>query len=411
MARKLGLLFILLFTGTAVAQQVLPVSTENILVFIEPFADQGLDHSQAWLNQGLPGFLRSGLQETPHVRPYLIPAFDARLLDRPHKLQDLIWKSVFHRQVNYGYETYLILGGFDYLEGKLTVRMDLLSLENTRVWAHFEDTLSYPELLSWKDRLPTWVVTQLRLARDASATAPAGLPSLTVDTPTSRPKTSLKDQLTTLFSAGQEQTTADLSKPVAEQSRLKLGVQLEKLWHDITYDPYLAEIHDIHSRRLQYEPDSIQITFRVSYRINPRILDEIEYFSKTRSGLVEQTESFQGHTFMDLGYIDADFTKELAGGDWRIVPVITMGPEGYTGRRVFYHSFPNPIEPPGKNYYNQGQFKQLLMAIPGVDALRIFAQDRQEDYEYSVTVGYDELKKLDKIQVKFIREQDLVNQL
>jgi len=88
-----------------------------------------------------------------------------------------------------------------------------------------------------------------------------------------------------------------------------------------------------------------------------------------------------------------------------------MGPEKLPYRRVFYHSFPRPIDSPGKYYYNQGKFKQLLLAIPGVDALRIFAQEVQQVYEYSIVVGYDEIDRLDKIQVKFVSEQDLAGNL
>jgi len=144
------------------------------------------------------------------------------------------------------------------------------------------------------------------------------------------------------------------------------------------------------------------VSFKVSYRINPRILDEIEHFTRTRSGLIEKTESFEEHAFMDLGYIDAEFTKQIAGGDWRIVPIITMGTEFSGHKRTFYHSFPRPIASPGDHYYNNGEFKQLLMAIPGVDAMRIFAQEIQQVYEYSIVVGYDEIKQLDKIQINLL---------
>ena len=153
------------------------------------------------------------------------------------------------------------------------------------------------------------------------------------------------------------------------------------------------------------------ISFKVSYRINPRILDEIEHFSETRSGLVEKTESFGGHSFMDLGYIDAEFTKAVAGGDWRIVPIVTMGPQRYANRRVFYHSYPRPVHAPSENYTNRGEFKQLLMAIPGVNALRIFVQGDQQNYQYSIVVGYNEIEYLDKIQVTFVPEQDLAGRL
>jgi len=410
MIRKYSLLIAVLLLATLQAQEVLPVSTDNILIFIEPFTDQGVDPSQTWLSQGLPGFLQSTLSETEHLQPYQIGTFNSDLIDRPHKLQSLIWKSVFHRRVDPAYETYLILGSFAYLEGQLTLRLDLLTLKNTHVLAHYENTFAYTKLLSWKTEPGEWVKTQLRLAQAPKMAGAPTLPALS-DAVAPAPRGSLQDQLTTLFNTKQEQATADLSPEIKLQSRQKLGHQLESLWHDIAYDPYLAKIHDIHTLRLQYEPDSVRITFKVSYRINPRILDEIEYFSATRAGKQAQSASFEGHTFMDLGYIDADFTNELAGGDWRIVPIITMGPPAYPQRRVFYYSFPNPIDPPGTFYYNQGKFKQLLIAIPGVSALRIFAQEAQEDYEYSLTVGYDEIGQLDKIQVKFVHEQDLSDQL
>ncbi|NQV16360.1 hypothetical protein HQ531_12940 [bacterium] len=398
-----------LVLGNTWAQEVVPVSKENILVFVEPFEDQGPDMGQEWLRQGLPGFIKSTLSDTEHLQTYIIPNFKATLVDRPHKLQDLIWKSVFQRELDSDYETYLILGSYSYIEGQLTIRMDLLSLKNTRILGHFENSLSYTKLLTWKDGLGDWVLAQLRLA-DSPTQSSTRLP-VPSDGITPVPGVALSDQLTTLFDTKQRNETENLKKKFKQQSMMKLGTQLENLWHDITYDPYLAKIHDIHTLRMQYEPDSVLVSFKVSYRVNPRILDEIEHFSKTRAGLVEQTESFEGHAFMDLGYIDADFTRKVAGGDWRIVPIVTMGPEDYSGRRVFYHSYPRPIESPGEFYYNKGKFKQLLLAIPGVDAMRIFTQEMQQVYEYSIVVGYDEIKQLDKIKVKFVAEQDLASQL
>ncbi len=411
MSKKLILLIVLaLLMGNVYSQKVLPVSKENILVFVEPFEDHGPDKGQGWLVQGLPGFLKSGLADKEQLYTYIIPDLKAGLIDRPHRLQDVIWKSVFQKRVDPDYETYLILGSYSYLEGQITIRMDLLSLKNTRVLGHFEKTLPYTKLLTWKKGLGEWVLTQMRLADDPNQPLSAKGPVLDGDI-APLPGIALSDQLTTLFDTKQRNETEDLRAKYEHQTRLKLGNQLETLWHDIAYDPYLANIHDIHTLRLQYEPDSVRVSFKVSYRINPRILDEIEHFSQTRSGLVEKTESFEEHAFMDLGYIDADFTREIAGGDWRIVPIISMGPEDFPGRRVFYHSFPRPIESPGKYYTNQGKFKQLLLAIPGVDALRIFAQEIQEVYQYSIVVGYDEIKKLDKIQVKFVAEQDLAEKL
>ncbi len=399
----LGLMAIGIF-----AQSVLPISKATTLVFVEPFENLGPDKGQEWLSKGFPGFIRSSLSETEQLETYLIPDFQVELVDRPHRLQDMIWKSVFQKRVDPQYKTYLILGNYSFLEGQITVRMDLLSLGNTHVLAHFEKTLSYTKLLTWKEGMGEWVLSQLQIVEKS-----AGKQSLTPlpDGITPVPGVSISKQLTTLFDKREQNESDDLKRRYERQSRLKLGSQLEGLWHTIAYDPYLAKIYDIQTSRLQYEPDSVLVSFKVSYRINPRILDEIEHFSKTRSGLVVKTESFEEHAFMDLGYIDADFTSELAGGDWRMVPVISMGPDSYPKQRVFYHSYPRPITPPGENYYNQGNFKQLLLAVPGVDALRIFAQENNQTYEYSIVVGYDEMKKLDKIKVRFVAEQDLLNQL
>jgi len=398
-----------LLLGTVAAQETLPYSKEHILIFIEPFEDHGSDTSQAWLKQGLPGFLKTSLSETDQLYAYVIPDFDASLVDRPHRLQDLIWKSVFKKEVDPAYETYLLLGSYSYLEGEISIRMDFLSLKNTQIIDRFEKKLSYAKLLNWKDTLAEWVLTQLSLRENST-----GISSKTlIQTKGSvfMPGVPLNEQLGELFNQQQRHETEDLKQRYEQQSKLKLGSQLERLWYDITYDPYLAQIHDINTLRLQYEPDSVLINFKVSYRINPRILDEIEYFSRTRSGLIEKTESFEEHAFMDLGYIDAEFTKQIAGGDWRIVPIVTLGGESAPERRTFYHSYPQPIESPGEHYYNMGRFKQLLLAIPGVDALRIFAQEVEQVYEYSIVVGYDEIRQLEKIQVRFVPEQDLAKRL
>ncbi len=411
MNKKLFLIILLgLLVGNAISQEFLPVSKQNMLVFIEPFEDHSPRAGQGWLKQGLPGFLKSSLSDADYLHPYIAPDFESNLIDRPHKLQDLLWKSVFQKRVDPGYETYLVLGSFVYVEGTLTVRMDLLSLHNTQILAHFEDELPYTKLLTWKGEMGEWVLENMRLLDDPKSPTSSSQ-KIPTNSTTPLPGIALKQQLTTLFDSQKSNESEDLQRKYEQQSRMKLGVQLEKLWHDIAYDPYLANIHDINTLRLQAEPDSVLVTFKVGYRINPRILDEIEHFSKTRSGLVGKTESFEGHAFMDLGYIDAAFTKEIAGGDWRIVPIVTMGSEKVDNRRVFYHSFPRPIESPGEYYYNQGKFKQLLLAIPGVDAMRIFAQEEKQVYEYSIVVGYDEIKKLDKIQVKFVSEQDLTSQL
>jgi len=410
MFKKLILITLLGFmVGSIYAQSVLPLSKENVLIFVEPFENMGLDKGQGWLTQGLPGFVKSTLADTDHLGTYLIPDFQVELVDRPHRLQDMIWKSVFQKRVDPDYETYLLLGSYVYAENQITVRMDLLSLGNTRVLAHFENTLPYTKLLSWKESMGDWVMTQLRLV-DTPSSSKNSLPMLPDDV-TPVPGISIKEQLTTLFDTRKRNESEDLKHKYQQQSRLKLGSQLEGLWHTIAYDPYLADIYDIQTLRQQYEPDSVRVSFKVSYRINPRILDEIEHFSNTRSGLVVKTESFEEHAFMDLGYIDAEFAAGVASGDWRMVPIISMGPERYANQRIFYHSFPRPITSPGEHYYNQGNFKQLLLAIPGVDALRIFAQEVQQDYEYSIIVGYDEMKSLDKIQVRFVTEQDLANQL
>ncbi len=411
MNKKLVLIIIIAFMSSGLhAQEVLPHSTQNILVFVEPFENYSPGAEQAWLKQGLPGFIKSGLADTDHLHAYTIPDFQNDLVDRPHKLQDLIWKSVFQKRVDSRYETYLVLGSYTYLEGSLTLRMDLLSLRDTRVLASFENEIPYTKLLTRKGELNDWILANLKLIDSPELTGKSKT-KMTGRDATPLPGIALRDQLTSLFDTKKKNESEDLQRKYEHQSRMKLGAQLEALWHDIAYDPYLANIHDIHTLRLQAEPDSVLVTFKVGYRINPRILDEIEHFSKTRAGLVGKTESFEGHAFMDLGYIDADFTREIAGGDWRIVPIITMGPAKLRNRRVFYHSFPRPIEPPGEYYYNQGKFKQLLLAIPGVDALRIFAQEVQQVYEYSIVVGYDEIGNLDKIQVKFVAEQDLANKL
>ena len=411
MHKKLMLVIVFgLLVAPAFSQEYLPVSRDNILVFVEPFENHSPRAEQSWLQQGLPGFIKSGLSEAQYLHAYSIPDFQTALVDRPHKLQDLIWKSVFQRTVDPSYDSYLVLGSFRYIEGQLSVRMDLLSLKNTRVLAHFEDEIDYTKLLTWKQEMSQWILSNLHLIDEpATSSAPDIKKSKQDIAPL--PGVAIRDQLTRLFDSKNKNESEDLQRKYEQQSRMKLGAQLEALWHDIAFDPYLANIHDIKTLRLQAEPDSVLVKFKIGYRINPRILDEIEHFSQTRAGLVGKTESFEGHSFMDLGYIDAAFTREVAGGDWRIVPIITMGPENLPYRRVFYHSFPRPIESPGDYYYNQGKFKQLLMAIPGVDALRIFAQEEQQVYEYSIVVGYNEIERLDKIQVKFVAEQDLVAKL
>lgn len=411
MNKKLTIVLLILFlgAGTLFAQNDLPYSKESILLFIEPFEDRGPDPSQSWLAKGLPRFITSSLSDKKDLYPYPIIDFHAGLLDRPHRLQDLIWKSVFKKEVDPEYETYLLLGEYAYLDGQVSIRMQLLTLKNTRVISKFENSLDYAELLSWKEELGTWVLAQLRLSQEGKLKGK--VPRTVSQDATPMPGVPFNERLTQLFNKKQKKEVEDFQQKYEKQSMTKLGTQLEQLWYDIAYDPYLAKIQDLHTLRLQHEPDSVLVNFKVSYRINPRILDEIEHFSRTRAGLVEKTEDFEEHAFMDLGYIDAEFTEKIAGGEWRIVPIITMGTESLPERRTFYHSFPRPIDPPGEFHYNMGEFRQLLMAIPGVNSMRIYAQERKQIYEYSLVVGLDEIERLGKIQVKFVAEQDLAKKL
>jgi len=191
------------------------------------------------------------------------------------------------------------------------------------------------------------------------------------------------------------------------QSKAELGSQLERLWHDVAFDPYQAEIHDIHAQRYQHSPDSVLVTFKVTYRINPRILDEIRHFSKTRAAEIEKATEYKGHTFMDLGYTDQAFVDELTSGEWRLTPIISIGPPNYPQRRIFYHSDPMPIDPPTMWHTNVGGFRQLIMGLPGVNALRIYTMEEESTYTYQTQVGYDEMPILDKISVRFVLEKDL----
>ena len=394
-----------LFSIPGAGKDLPPVSHDQVLIFVQPFENLSPRAYQPWLSNGLPGFVDNGIDQSSTLEIYRITPKDVGLLDRPHRLERLIWKEVFDLPVDNRYETYLLIGNYSYIDGELEIRMELMSLRDTRTLARYAKTFEYTKLLAQKDALGKWVHDQITLpgqersVSEAVSSQPNRLGSLPGIAKRKRPALHAE--------RGQAAIEQELPPVYAKQEAQQLGTQVEKLWQDIAYDPYLAEIQDLKTLRLQAEPDSVLVTFNVAYRVNPRILDEIEHFSRTRADQVESSSSFQGHTFMDLGYIDEDFVHSIAAGDWRMVPIISMGPKGFKGRRVFYHSFPRPLEPPSVRHINQGQFEQLLLAVPGVNSMRIFAREASSIYPYEIIVGLNELKGLDKIQVKFVAEQDL----
>lgn len=318
--------------------------------------------------------------------------------------------ETFGREVDERYDTYLVRGSFSHLDEHLEVTIELYFMKTL----HKADQLNlkdrYAQLKNWKVLMGDWLLERL----ERSSTVHTDLISADAFFPAKTPRvteTSLRGKLETLMERKSRSSSADLYGTYQQQSYEEMGSQLERLWHDVAFDPYLAEIHDIKAQRDRMEPDSVLIDFLVTYRINPRILDEIRHFTKSTPAVTTQEDKVQSHLFMDLGYTDQAFVEELAQGDWRLTPIVSVGPENYPGRRIFYHAEPRPIDPPTVYHLNNGQFKQLIMGLPGVNALRIYTLEESATYRYRTKVAYEEMPLLDKISVRFVLERDLHRQL
>ncbi len=403
-------LLLLLPARCILAAEELPFATDHILVFIEPFVDQGPDTTQPWLEEGLSTFLRSALADERKLDAYSVPVQNAELYAQPHRLQDQIWADLFQREVDPAYDTYLVRGSYSLVDERLAVTVELYFLKSMHLADRLQLQDRYAQVSKWKALMGTWLIQRLATSSSVNTEVLAAEDFFPARS-RHKPAADLQGKLEQILERKSRQSTTELFEEYERQSDEELGNQLERLWHDVAFDPYVATIHDIDAQRDREEPDSVQLTFQVTYAINPRILDEIHYFSRTRGAEISQEGVYQGYRFMDLGYTDQEFIHALAEGHWRLTPVITLGPENYPARRVLYHSDPMPIKPPSVYHHNQGQFHQLLMGLPGVNSLRIYTREEESTYRYTVRLGHTEMPFMDKIRVRFVLEKDLVRNL
>ena len=405
------LLILTVATAGILAQPAqVPFGTDHILVFIEPFRDLGPDTTQPWLEDGLRTFLTDGLADKRKVDVYPSTHYPEEWYQQPHRLQEAIWSATFERPVDERFETYLVRGTYSLVDEHLTVNMELYFLKNM----HRADQLTlkdrYAQVGKWKRLLGDWLEQRIQTRRSVRTEVLSAQDFFPAEKrqPVS---TDLKQRLGSMLERKSRQNSTELFDEYQRQSRTALGSELERLWHDVAFDPYLAEIHNIHAERDRMEPDSVTVTFQVTYRINPRILDEINHFAGKKASLSQASGEYQGHVFMDLGYTDQEFIDHVADGTWRLTPIVTVGPPNYPERRIFYHSDPQPIRPPTRYHHSSGQFRQLLVGLAGVNALRIYTMEESSTYEYSTRVGHAEMPMLDKITVHFVLEKDLHRKL
>ena len=98
-------------------------------------------------------------------------------------------------------------------------------------------------------------------------------------------------------------------------------------------------------------------------------------------------------------------------GDWRAVPLVTMGKETYPHQRLFYHTPADIALKETADRQNMGLFKQLLVALPGVNVVRFYTIPDETTIRYTTTIGRNERQNLDKISVNFVRENQILDYL
>lgn len=386
----------------------IPFSRNQTVVLLAPISDQTPQQSPAWLAGGLTSFIKDNLTQIQNLQVLNIKPLEANWLAKPELLRQHVWRDNFGIQPQNGYDIYIVAGNFGYNQDLVNLHLDLYYLRLGYKLDEFEMSDRYTHLLQWKDKLGEWARETMGLSLsgrqfgrplDAASVEYFGEPNRTVTADIYRVKP-------TPFNA--DSLAGGLYAD--QRNREQRSQMLRELWRNILFDPYLAQIHDISTKPNPFTADSLIVSFQVTYLVNPRIANILTAFGKTNQGLSDKTGKFQRSTFIDLDY-DLDFVKELMRGDWRAVPLVTMGKETYTHQRLFYHTPADIALKETADRQNMGLFKQLLVALPGVNVVRFYTIPDETTIRYTTTIGRNERQNLDKISVNFVRENQILDYL
>lgn len=389
-------------------KQTIPFKRSQTVVLLAPMTDQTPQQSPAWLGSGLSGFIKDNLTQIQNLQVLNIKPIESGWLSQPDLLRQHIWRDNFGALPQNGYDIYIITGDFGYNQDLVNLHLDLYYLRLGYKLDEFDFSDKYTHLLEWKGKLGEWARETMGLSLsgrqfgrplDAASVEYFGEPNRTVTadiyrvTPTPFNADSMGGGL-----------YAD------QRNREQRSQMLRELWRNILFDPYLAQIHDITTKPNPYTADSLIVSFQVTYVVNPRIANILTAFGKTNKGLSDITGNYQRSTFIDLDY-NLDFVRELMRGDWRAVPLVAMGKEDYPHQRLFYHTPADVTLKETPDRQNMGLFKQLLVALPGVNVVRFYTIPDETTVRYTTTIGRNERKNLDKISVNFVRENQILDYL
>lgn len=386
----------------------IPFNRNQTVVFLAPISDQTPQQSPAWLAGGLTSFIKDNLTQIQNLQVLNVKSIDASWLAKSDLLRQHIWRDNFGIPPQNGYDIYIITGNFGYGEDLVNLHLDLYYLRLGYKLDEFKMSDKYTHLLQWKDKLGEWVRETMGLSLsgrqfgrplDAASVEYFGEPNRTTTADIYRVKP-------TPFNA--DSLAGGLFAD--QRNREQRSQMLRELWRNILFDPYLAQIHDISTKPSPYTADSLIVSFQVTYVVNPRIANILTAFGKTNKGLSDITVNYQRSTFIDLDY-DLVFVQELMRGDWRAVPLVSMGKDAYPHQRLFYHTPADIALKATPDRQNMGLFKQLLVALPGVNVVRFYTIPDETTIRYTTTIGRNERKNLDKISVNFVRENQILDYL
>lgn len=400
--------FLLSLTAFANPGANLPFSRTETVVLLAPVVDETPVQSPQWLAGGLSAFIKDNLKPIHNLKVLNIQPLEPAWLADPAELRRQIWENNFQTQPLQGYDIYLITGKFGYRQDMVNVHLDLWYVRLGYKLDEFDFSDKYTHLLNWKGKLGDW-------AREAMGISLSGHP---FGRPLDAASVDYFDSKTTgtpadIYQMSPTPYDADSlggGLYADQRNREQRSRMLRELWRNVLFDPYLAQIHDIRTKPSPYSPDSLIVSFQVTYVVNPRIANILAAFGRTNKGETKITGEFQSSTFIDLDY-NLHFVRELMRGDWRAVPLVTIGKENYPHRRVFFHTPADIAIPNTRNRRNMGIFTQMLVALPGVNTVRFYTISRETTVAYQTTIGRNERKYLDKVSVNFVRENQILDYL
>ncbi|MCF7798087.1 MAG: hypothetical protein K9N11_00010 [Lentisphaeria bacterium] len=400
--------FLLSITAFADPGANLPFKRTETVVLLAPMVDETPVQSPQWLADGLSAFLRDNLKPIHNLKVLTVRPVAADWLTNPAELRNRIWQANFNSKPLPGYDIYLITGKFGYRQDLVNVHLDLWYLRLGYKLDEFDFSDKYTHLLNWKGKLGDW-------AREAMGISLAGrsfgrpLDAASVEYFGSK-TTGTTAEIYQVTPTPYDADSLEGGLYADQRNREQRSRMLRELWRNVLFDPYLAQIHDIHTRPNPYAPDSLVLSFQVTYVVNPRIANILTAFGRKNKGKTAITEEYQSATFIDLDY-DIPFVRELMRGDWRAVPLVTIGKENYPHRRVFFHTPADIAISSSRDRRNMGIFTQMLVALPGVNTVRFYTIPKENTVRYETIIGRNERAYLDKISVNFVRENQILEYL